>query len=108
MPEIFTFTAPKVFLPVKKSVFQSSPPKPMLVVAGYPWTIRPSFLPCEIEDPYSARAAAVDVACCIDLHAVGVAGFAAIEIREHAVGLLRQQAVRKDVEGSNLAAPGIR
>ena len=45
MPGIFTFTEPTVSRVVKNSVFQSLPPKPMLVVAGSPWTMRPSFLP---------------------------------------------------------------
>ena len=34
MPGIFTFTEPTVLRVVKYSVFQSLPPKPMLVVAG--------------------------------------------------------------------------
>jgi hypothetical protein len=45
MPGIFTFTEPRVLRVVKNSVFQSSPPKPILVVAFSPWTMRPSFLP---------------------------------------------------------------
>jgi hypothetical protein len=43
MPEIFTLTAPKWLRLVKYRVFQSSPPKARLVVAGAPWTMRPSF-----------------------------------------------------------------
>src|SRR5215475_8105006 len=45
MPGIFTLTDPIMVRPVKNSVFQSSPPKPILVVAGWPCTMRPSFLP---------------------------------------------------------------
>src|SRR5215467_15125275 len=45
MPGIFTLTDPIMVRLVKNSVFQSSPPKPILVVAGWPWTMRPSFLP---------------------------------------------------------------
>src|SRR5213594_1220215 len=45
-PGIFTLTEPRWLRLVKYSVFQSSPPKAMLVVAGAPWTMRPSFLPC--------------------------------------------------------------
>src|SRR6266850_7155756 len=45
MPGIFTLTEPKWFRLVKYRVFQSSPPKARLVVAGAPWTMRPSFLP---------------------------------------------------------------
>src|SRR5215470_2813403 len=45
MPGIFTLTDPIMVRPVKNSVFQSSPPKPILVVAGWPWMMRPSFLP---------------------------------------------------------------
>ena len=51
MPGIFTLTAPRWFRLVKYSVFQSSPPKARLVVAGAPCTMRPSFLPCRIHDP---------------------------------------------------------
>jgi hypothetical protein len=45
MPGIFTLKDPIMVRLVKNSVFQSSPPKPILVVAGWPWTMRPSFLP---------------------------------------------------------------
>jgi hypothetical protein len=45
MPGIFTLTDPIMVRLVKNSVFQSSPPKPILVVAGWPWTMRPSFFP---------------------------------------------------------------
>jgi len=45
MPGIFTLTDPSMVRLVKNSVFQSSPPKAILVVAGWPWTMRPSFLP---------------------------------------------------------------
>src|SRR5216683_3037440 len=45
MPGIFTLTEPRWVRLVKYRVFQSSPPKPRLVVAGAPCTIRPSFLP---------------------------------------------------------------
>ena len=38
MPGIFTLTDPIMVRLVKNSVFQSSPPKPILVVAGWPWT----------------------------------------------------------------------
>src|SRR6266849_1811661 len=45
MPGIFTLTEPRWFRLVKYRVFQSSPPKARLVVAGAPGTMRPSFLP---------------------------------------------------------------
>src|SRR5262245_45596293 len=44
-PAIFTPTENSVLRVVKKSVFQSSPPNAMFVVAGWPCTMRPSFLP---------------------------------------------------------------
>jgi hypothetical protein len=47
IPGIFTLKDPIIVRLVKNSVFQSSPPKAMLVVAGWPWTMRPSFLPVE-------------------------------------------------------------
>src|SRR5260370_9251256 len=45
MPAILRLTEPRWTRLVKNNVFQSSPPKPRLVVAGCPWTMRPSFLP---------------------------------------------------------------
>jgi hypothetical protein len=45
VPATLIFTEPSDTRVVKNSVFQSSPPKPTLVVAGCPWTTRPSFLP---------------------------------------------------------------
>ena len=44
-PGILTFTEPRWLRLVKYKVFQSSPPNAILVVAGAPWTMRPSFLP---------------------------------------------------------------
>src|SRR5467141_2086470 len=46
MPAILMLTEPKWLRLVKNNVFKSSPPKPMFVVAGWPWTMRPSFFPC--------------------------------------------------------------
>src|SRR5262252_4087975 len=43
IPGIFTLKDPIMVRLVKNSVFQSSPPKAILVVAGWPWTMRPSF-----------------------------------------------------------------
>ena len=45
MPATFRLTEPSMVRLVKNKVFQSLPPKPMFVVAGWPWTMRPSFLP---------------------------------------------------------------
>jgi hypothetical protein len=45
MPATFRLTDPSMVRLVKNRVFQSLPPKPMFVVAGWPWTMRPSFLP---------------------------------------------------------------
>src|SRR6185503_20992786 len=45
-PDIFTLTEPRWVRLVKYKVFQSSPPKALLVVAGWPCTMRPRFLPC--------------------------------------------------------------
>src|SRR3954453_21112785 len=45
IPAIFSLTENSVLRLVKYSVFQSSPPKPMFVVAGWPCTMRPSLLP---------------------------------------------------------------
>src|SRR5215468_11663514 len=42
-------------------------------------------LALRVEDPDAARAAAIDVAGRVDLHAVGDAGLAAAQIGEHAV-----------------------
>src|SRR6267143_5960583 len=44
-PGIRRLTEPNCVRVVKYKVFQSLPPKARLVVAGAPWTIRPSFLP---------------------------------------------------------------
>jgi hypothetical protein len=41
VPATLMFTEPSDVRVVKNRVFQSSPPKPTLVVAGCPWTIRP-------------------------------------------------------------------
>src|SRR5262249_61414326 len=60
-----------------------------------------------IEDPQAAGAAAKDVAGAIDLHAVGNPALAAAEIGEYLVGLLRQQAVRLQLEHADVAAPRI-
>jgi hypothetical protein len=45
IPAILRFTEPRKFQLVKQSVFQSGPPKARFVVCGWPWTMRPSFLP---------------------------------------------------------------
>src|ERR1700732_4872153 len=47
MPAILRLTEPRCTRLVKNNVFQSSPPNPRFVVAGCPWTMRPSFLPVE-------------------------------------------------------------
>ena len=78
-----------------------------LVVAGAPCTMRPSFLPVRIHDPDAARAAAIDIARGIDLHAVGNAGFVAAQVGEHAVGLFRERAVGRQVEGPDMPAARI-
>src|SRR5215472_8192680 len=64
-------------------------------------------LALQVEDPDAARAAAIDVAGRIDLHAVGDAGLAAAQIGERAVALLGKNAARHYVEGADVAAPGV-
>src|SRR2546428_3264683 len=46
MPGTFTLTEPRWVRPVKYRVFQSSPPKARLVVAGAPRAIRPHLFSC--------------------------------------------------------------
>ena len=79
----------------------------MLVVAGWPCTMRPSFLPWASRIQNPAGAAAIDVAGDVDLHAVGHAGLAAAQVGEHPVALLGERAVGLDVEGADMAAAGV-
>src|SRR5712671_1816151 len=60
-----------------------------------------------IEDVDAARAAAIDVAGDVDLHAVGPARLAAAQIGEDAVGLLREKAVGQEIDGADEAAAEI-
>src|SRR5262249_58775032 len=60
-----------------------------------------------IENPDPACAAGINVARVIHLHAIRIAGFAAGQVREDTVGLLRERAVGKDIEGPYVAAPRI-
>src|SRR5215468_33687 len=64
-------------------------------------------LALQVEDPDAARAAAIDVAGRVDLHAIGDAGLAAAQIGEHAVALLGKNAARHYVEGADVAASGV-
>ena len=76
------------------------------MVCGWPWTIRPSFsLGVEYPDP--TRVAAIDVPGTIYLHAVRHAGLGAAKLREHAISLTRQRAVRRHIEGPNVPAPTV-
>ena len=61
----------------------------MLVVAGAPCTMRPSFLPFGVHDPDAASSTTIDVALGIHLHAVGDPGLGAAQICEHAVAEAR-------------------
>jgi hypothetical protein len=56
------------------------------------------------DDVEPARAAAIDVACGIDLHAVGTARLGSAEIDEHAVGLAGERTVRQHIERANVPA----
>ena len=60
-----------------------------------------------IENVNAAGPAAVYVACGIDFHAIRAAGLAPAQVRENAVGLLRQRSVGKNIEGADVATPGI-
>ena len=55
----------------------------------------------------AARAAAIDIAGDIHLHAVGHARLRAGQVGEYIVGLPGQRAVRRDSEGANMAAPRV-
>jgi hypothetical protein len=53
------------------------------------------------------RSATIDVAFAIDVHAIGDAGLVAPQVGEDPIDLLRQDAVGQQVEGSDVAAPGV-
>src|SRR6266508_6690926 len=87
----------------KYSVFQPGPPNAMLFTCVAPWTIVPTWSPPG-DHPQAARAAAVDVALEIDLHAVGGAGSLAAEAEEHALRRDVGRAVGWDVVGLDVGA----
>src|SRR4249920_1639696 len=64
-------------------------------------------LALRIEDPNSARAAAIDIARHIDFHAVGHAGLAAAQVGKYPVALFRHGAVGEHIEHPDMAAPAI-
>src|SRR5262249_4825710 len=60
-----------------------------------------------IDDVDTAGAACVDIAERVDFEAVGTAGFRTFEIDKHALALVREQAVGRDIERVNLHAARI-
>jgi hypothetical protein len=74
----------------------------MLVVAGWPWTMRPSFFPCGSQNIDSACATAIHVSGSVDLQAIGSAGLGTGEVRKYPVDVC---AARTDlVDGENRSA----
>ena len=55
----------------------------MLVVAGWPVHDATEFLAAWVHDPDAARAAAIDIAFDVYLHAIGYTGLVTAQISEH-------------------------
>src|SRR5215831_11319004 len=60
-----------------------------------------------VEDVDAARTAAIDIAQRVYFHAVGHARFRPAKVGEHPIGLFRERAVRREVEGADVATARI-